>query len=124
MTSIVRCPTYSTSSAELKRWRLKRIEECASSAEAPAVDHRRDPHARHLAPHVERADALGAVDEMRGARQQVDAHRLDVDGDLADGLRGVGVEDDPLLIGDLSDGGNVLDGPDLVVGEHHRDEDR
>src|SRR2546421_9806354 len=37
MTSIVRCPTYSTSSAELKRWRLKRIEECASSAEAPSA---------------------------------------------------------------------------------------
>src|SRR5262249_60981507 len=37
MTSIVRCPTYSTSSAVVKRWRLKRIDECASSAEAPSA---------------------------------------------------------------------------------------
>src|SRR5215468_6761562 len=159
MTSIVRCPTYSTSSAVVKRWRLKRIDECASSAEAPsaamtyegssvdavqadpeasaqlrqplalgahlglrelrrlaeahdqgnrqragahttlmtaAVDHRRDPHAWPLAPHVERADTLGAVQEVRGARQEVDAHRLYVDGDLAEGLGGVGVKDDSL----------------------------
>jgi len=91
---------------------------------AAAVHHRRDPHARALAPDVERADALGAVDEMRGARQEIDAHRLDVDGDLADGLRGVGVEDDPLLLGELADGRDVLDGADLVVGEHHGDQDR
>src|SRR5438445_13346359 len=37
MTSIVRCPTYSTSSAVVKRWRLKRIDEWASSAEAPSA---------------------------------------------------------------------------------------
>src|SRR5881296_1469974 len=35
MTSIVRRPTHSTSSSVLNRWRLKRIEECASSALAP-----------------------------------------------------------------------------------------
>ena len=35
MTSMVRWPTYSTSSSVLNRCRLKRIEECASSALAP-----------------------------------------------------------------------------------------
>src|SRR5206468_3464318 len=159
MTSIVRCPTYSTSSAVVKRWRLKRIDEWASSAEAPsaaityegssvdevhaepddqrhrqgprahaalvaaAIDHRRDPDARPLAPHVQRADALGTVDQMRRARQKVDAHGLDVDRDLADGLGGVGVEEDALSLGQLADGRDILDGADLVVGEHHGDQD-
>ena len=45
------------------------------------------------------------------------------DRDLADGLGGVGVEDDPLLLGELADGRDVLDRADLVVGEHDRDED-
>ena len=36
-TSIVRVPTYSTSSSVLNRWRLKRIDECASSALAPSA---------------------------------------------------------------------------------------
>src|SRR6267143_2005104 len=37
MASIVRWPTYSTSSAVVKRWRLKRIDEWASSAVAPSA---------------------------------------------------------------------------------------
>src|SRR5437867_6034662 len=37
MTSIVRWPTYSTSSSVLNRWRLKRIDEWASSALAPSA---------------------------------------------------------------------------------------
>ena len=36
-TSMVRWPTYSTSSSVLKRCRLKRIDECASSALAPSA---------------------------------------------------------------------------------------
>ena len=36
---------------------------------------------------VERADALRAVDLVRGERQQVDVHRVDVDRELADALR-------------------------------------
>jgi hypothetical protein len=60
---------------------------------------------------------------VRRARDEIDSHRLDVDGDLADRLRGVGMEDDPLLLRELPDGRDVLDRPDLVVGEHHRDQD-
>ena len=91
---------------------------------AAAVDQRGDPHARALAAHVEGADALGAVHQVRGARQEIDAHALDIDRDLAGSLGGVGVEDDPLLLGQLADGRDVLDRPDLVVGEHDGDQDR
>ena len=38
-----------------------------------SVDHRRYLHARILAPHIEHADAFGAVDLVRGNRQQVNA---------------------------------------------------
>src|SRR5205823_1317066 len=97
----------------------------AHAALVPAtVDHGREPHARPLAPHVERAHTLGAVDQMRRAREEVDAHCLRVHRDLADRLGGVRVEDDPLLFRELPDRGDVLDRADLVVREHDRDEDR
>ena len=89
-----------------------------------AVDDRGDAHPRSLAAHVQRAHALGAVHQMRGAREQIDAHRLHVHGDLPDRLRGIGMEEDALALAQLADGADVLDGPDLVVGEHHGDQDR
>eukprot|EP00966_Prymnesium_polylepis_P301163 6959020-Prymnesium_polylepis.1 len=46
------------------------------------------------ASHVERSDALGAVELVRRDGEQVDLQRIDVDGHLADGLRRVHVEED------------------------------
>jgi hypothetical protein len=89
---------------------------------AAAVHLRLDAHAR-LAPHVQRADALGAVGLVRGQAHQVDRQRLQVDGDLAGGLRRVDVEDDAALAAHRADGRDVLDHADLVVDEHHRDQD-
>src|SRR5438876_981664 len=124
-TSIVRRATQSTSSSVLNRWRLNRIDEWASPALVPAaVNHGREPYARPFTPYVERADALGPVEQVRRAREKVDPHRLDVDRDLADGLSGVGMEDDPLFLRELADRGDVLDRADLIVREHDRDEDR
>ena len=91
---------------------------------SPAVDQRRDAHTRRLAPNVERAHALGAVDQVSGARQEIDSRRFDVHRNLPDRLRRVGVEDDPLVLGQLSNRRHVLDRADLVVREHDRDEDR
>ena len=68
-----------------------------------AVELRRQAHARVAGAHVQRADALRAVDLVRREREQIDAHRLDVDRDLAGALRRVGVEEDALLLGDLAD---------------------
>jgi hypothetical protein len=58
---------------------------------AAAVDLRLDAHAR-LAPHVQRADALGAVGLVRRQRHQVDRQRRQVDRHLAGGLRRVHVQ--------------------------------
>jgi hypothetical protein len=70
---------------------------------------------------VEGADALGAVEFVGREAHQVDAESADVDGDLADGLRGVGVQRDAALTADRGDLSKRLDDADFVVGEHHRD---
>ncbi len=83
------------------------------------MDQRLEAHAR-LAPDIERAHALRPVDLVAGDRQQVDVHRIDVERDLADRLRRVGVEVDLALAADLADLGQRLDHADLVVHRHHR----
>jgi hypothetical protein len=89
-----------------------------------AVDQRRDPYSRRLAADVEGADTLRPVDQVRGARQEIDPRRLHVHWDLADGLRRVRVKDDPLLLGEAADRPHVLDRADLVVREHDREKNR
>ena len=73
--------------------------------------------------HVERADALRSVDLVRRDRQQVDAHRVDVERDAAEGLRRVGVEQDAAGARQAADRGERLQHADLVVGGHHADQD-
>ncbi len=82
-------------------------------------------HAR-LAPHIQRADALGAVHLVRRERRQIHAGGLDVERHLADALHRVGVEQRQLVLAldQLADGGDVLDHADLVVGQHDRDQQR
>ena len=89
-----------------------------------AVDQRREQHARIAAPHVERADALRSVHLVGGHRGQVDLQLVHVERNLADGLHGVGVEENALLLRDRADLGDRLNHADLVVGGHDRDEDR
>ena len=59
---------------------------------------------------------------MGGHREQVDAEGPHVDGYLADRLHRVGVHQRAALVGDGGNLGNRLDGPDLVVCVHDRDE--
>ncbi len=74
---------------------------------------------------VERPGALGALELVRAERHEVRAERLHVDVDVRGRLDGVDVEQDPLAAADLlGDGGDRLDRPDLVVGQHHRHQDR
>ena len=56
-------------------------------------------------------------------RHEVDVVGEDVDGDLAYGLDGVGVEEDALLVAELADLADGLDDADFVVGVHDGDED-
>src|SRR6266851_4779956 len=89
---------------------------------AAAVDLRLDAHAR-LPAHVQRADALRAVDLVRGHGQEIHLQLLQVDGNLAGGLHRVAVKDDAFGPADLADLGDRLDHADLVVHHHHRHED-
>ena len=59
---------------------------------------------------------------MPGNAHEVDLHLVDVDGDLADGLGGVGVEEDFVLAAQLADLLHGLDDADLVVDHHDGDE--
>ena len=68
---------------------------------AAAVDDRFEPHARVLLADVQGADALRPVNLVGRQAQQVDAHLFDVDRHLADGLHGVGVEEDALFLAQL-----------------------
>src|SRR3546814_6777676 len=64
---------------------------CSSDLLAAAVDQRLQAHARAAA-HVERADALGAIELVAGDAEQIDAERRHVERHLADCLGGVAVE--------------------------------
>src|ERR1700678_1528294 len=75
------------------------------------------------AANVERADALGTVEFVGGKREDVDVHGVHVDGDLAQSLHAVGVEDYAFFVAELADFGYRLDGADLVVGKHDGDQD-
>ena len=74
-----------------------------------------------LTAYDECADAVGAADLVAGHRHRVDARAGEVEGQLAEGLDGVGVHRDAVGVGDLDDLGDRLDRADLVVGPHHRD---
>ena len=71
---------------------------------------------------VERAEPLGTVDLVAGEGRGVDAKGVNVERDLADRLRGVGVHERATLVRDLRELGDRVDRADLVVAVHHRDE--
>src|SRR5690606_32381257 len=79
-------------------------------------------HAR-LAADVQRADTFRAVGLVRREGHQVDLELLQVDLDLAGRLGGIDVEQHTAGAGQLTDGGDVVDGADLVVDVHDRDQD-
>ncbi len=72
---------------------------------------------------IEGTDALRPVGLVRGKRHQVDLHLLQVDLHLAGGLGGIDMEQDAAHPGQLANGGDVVDGADLIVHVHHRHED-
>ena len=87
----------------------------------PPWDLRGHPQ-RRLAPHIQRADALGAVDLVRRQACQIETVALYIERYLAGALRRIGVEYHAALPAQAADGGNVVDRADLVVGMHHGDQ--
>ena len=68
------------------------------------------------------APPLGAVELVSRKRKQVDLHLPHVDGQMPRRLHRVGVEKHALFAANPPDGGDGLDGADLVVGKHHRNQ--
>mmetsp|Transcript_20258 Transcript_20258/g.71617 ORF Transcript_20258/g.71617 Transcript_20258/m.71617 type:complete len:489 (+) Transcript_20258:292-1758(+) len=96
----------------------------AQAALLAAARHlRRHAHARSPA-HVERADALRAVELVRRDGEQVDVHLVDVDGELARHLRGVAVEERLVCAAQRADLGDGLHDANLVVHAHDRHQRR
>ena len=70
--------------------------------------------------HDERADAERAVEFVRGEGHRRRAECAEVDGELADDLRGVGVEGDAVLVADGGEFGDGLEDAGFVVGRASR----
>src|SRR5258706_8650608 len=66
-------------------------------------------------PHVERADALRAVELVRVQREQIHGDLAHVELERADALHSVAVERDAAVAADAADVGDRLERPDLVV---------
>src|SRR6516164_8760429 len=78
--------------------------------------------ARSLA-HVKRTNPLGAIKFVSGKRKQIDAELLHVNRYLADGLHGIRVKYGAIFARQLPDLLERLKRSDLVIGEHHADQD-
>ena len=84
------------------------------------------PHILHPGAETEGADALGPADLMGGEGDQVRPQGPGGEGDLQEGLDGVGMKEGLGIfrlqaLGDLPDG---VDGAELVVHQHHADQGR
>ena len=74
-------------------------------------------------PNGEGADALGSVHLVARDLQKINVVGIDVDWKVGEQLRCVSVEDDVALLRNCSDRSDRVEGSDLVVGRHKRDED-
>ena len=72
---------------------------------------------------VEGTYPFGAVELMGGEAEQVEVVGLDVEGEFADGLGGVGMEEDAVVVAEGADLADGVKGTDLVIGGHDRDEE-
>ena len=91
---------------------------------SPSEDDRRKPHPRLLAADVQGTDAFGTVHLVRTHGEQINVHALDIKRNLAIRLSRIRVEQHPVFAGDASDFLQRIDGADLVVPAHQRNEDR
>ena len=73
-------------------------------------------------PDQQRAAADGTAELVRGQREQVRPGGGEVDGEGTDGLDGVGVHRHARGVGEVGGPREGLEGPDLVVGPHQRDQ--
>src|ERR1035438_260151 len=88
-----------------------------------AIDHGGKLHAGILAADIQGADALGPIKLVPGDRHDIDILLVHVDGNFADGLNGVRMENDSALAANLADFGDRLQYADFVVRRHDRDQD-
>ena len=78
----------------------------------------------HTLANVEESDALRAVQLVSAGAEHVNVILVYVDRQLAVCLYGIGVEQNAMLLCDLSDLFDRLDRSDLIVCKHHRNQDR
>jgi hypothetical protein len=77
---------------------------------------------RRSAPDVERADSLGSVEFVPRHRQQINTESIYIGCDLADGLRGIGMQQGAMLAGDPTYFFNRFDRANFIIGVHDADE--
>src|SRR5437588_1033805 len=87
---------------------------------AGAMNQRLQPNA---IPNVKGPDSFGRIQLMACKRHQVHSKLVNACGNLADRLCGVSVEQNAMLSGNQGDVGDRLNGANLVVSVHDRNED-
>jgi hypothetical protein len=79
-------------------------------------------HTLRIATQEECAHAVRTAELVRGRRHRVGTGIGKVHRNRADCLHRIGVQGNPVLVGNVGEFGHGLHGPDLVVRPHHADE--
>ena len=86
-----------------------------------SMDKRADLHA---CTDIQKSDALWSVQLMSAGAQHIDITFIYIDGKMTVSLHRICMEQDAMLMGDLSDLADRFYRSDLVIGIHNRDQDR
>src|SRR5690606_24549911 len=89
---------------------------------ATTIQLRSKAHARPTSAHPQRTDALSGGRLKAADRAMINPHRVVIYRHLAESLRRIGMEQNPTLLTELSNLGNRLHRPNLVVGHHNGNE--
>lgn len=114
----MRCDLARLTDSHDESWR-----ECAGSKApllTPSVDERQYPYSG-LAADIQSADTLGTINFMTADAEEIDFGVIDVDGDLADCLGGVGMEKHSPLTADFPNLLDRLHDSDFIVDEQNAD---
>ena len=91
---------------------------------APSEDEGIDPHRLSPPPHPQASHPLGAMELVRREARQVSPEGVDIDRHSPQGLGRIDMEEPAAGPDHRRNRAHVLNDPDLVVGQEHRNEKR
>lgn len=67
--------------------------------------------------HIKESDTLWSVEFMGGSRKQIDAKRFHIDGDMTNGLHGIGMKECMTQMNNSRKIGNSLNSSNFIIGQ-------